>query len=269
LGATLSQVPEHVSEEFSKTLLGRLKLRLFGQIAGGEESLPSDQMIRHFIADQCQSNATVGMLLFLLLTTKSSGLTEYDQLREPDDLEQLLYALDEKPLEQPCFLEIRGCPEALPGTLGALVYCEELLEGGYVYIVTLMDEAEFLERFAGRAEIRSSQVAPEPAFGILEQGGYADYSLDDYRDYPLAVFLTKVLNFVEQNRAKHFIPVMELSEYELKERPELNPPPDRRFQALLRLVACEKILCTEAEIGQSLIRPYSFDLSLAKICGNL
>jgi hypothetical protein len=87
-------------EHYNETLLGRLKLKLFKQITGSDESMPTDQMVRHFIAEQYQLNAELGTLLLQLLSTKSIGFAEYAQLQESDDLSQLLCALDENPLEK-------------------------------------------------------------------------------------------------------------------------------------------------------------------------
>jgi len=248
---------------FNETLLGRLKLELFRQITGSDKSMPTDQMVRHFIAEQYQLNAEVGTLLLQLLSTKSTSFAEYAQLQEPNDLPQLLCALDENPLEKAYFLEIADCPEALPHSLGVFVYCEQLRVGGYVYIVTLLDDTEFPDQFAGRAEIRSSQVAPEPAFGILDKEKYESHSLSDYQNNPFAIFMTKILNYVNNNRTKRLVSVTELKQYNLREPSALKPPTDRKLLMLLQLVKMGKVKCVEAEVELSSVKPYNLDFCLS------
>ncbi|MCG9967419.1 DUF4263 domain-containing protein [Pelotomaculum terephthalicicum JT] len=259
----VQRIPEYLSEHFNKTLLGRLKLKLCKYIGGDNKCLPSDQSIRHFIIDQYRSRAEVGKLFGVLLAIKRSFLGRYNQLREPSDLLQLLLALEENPLEEAYFLEIIGCTETMPETLGALVYCEELSDGGYVYTVTLIDEGGFPNLLAGRAEIRANKAAPEPFFGLLGQEGYIHYGLNDYRDNPVAVLMTKVLNYIEQNRLEKFVQLTELGNYHLIEQFDTTPPIDKRLDELLRLVFCNELLCTEAEIELSLVKPYSLDFCIS------
>jgi hypothetical protein len=259
----MSKIPDYLREHFNETLLGRLRLALFKQITGNDESVPTDQEVRHFIVEQYRLNATVGELLLGILSTKSIRAAEYAQLQEPNDLSQLLRALDENPLEKAHFLEIIDCPEPLPCSLGALVYCEELREGGYVYTVTLLDDKEFPDHFAGRAEIRSSQVAPEPAFGILGHGEYESYSLNDYRNDPFVVFMTQILNHVHNNRAKYLISLTELGQWDLHAPPALKPPTDKKLLMLLQLVRLGKVKCAEAEVELSLVKPHNLDFCLS------
>lgn len=265
----MRKIPDYLDEHFKETLLGRLKLKLFKQITGSGESIPDDQEVRHFIAEQHRLNAEVGTLLLQLLSTESTRFAEYAQLQEPCVLSQLLCALDENPLEKAYFLEITNSPEALPHRLGVLVYCEELRDGGYVYIVTLLDETEFPDQFAGRAEIRSSLVAPEPAFSILGQGGYACSSLDDYRDNSFAVFLTQILNHVNNTREKDLVPFTELQKHILREPQALKPPTDGKLLMLLQLVKMGKIKCAEAEVDLSLVKPCNIDFCLSYPIGTI
>jgi hypothetical protein len=250
-------------DHYSETLLGRLKLITFEQITGNDEDMPTNQEVWHFIAEQYRSNSEVGTLLLYLLSIGSAGFMKFAKLQEPGDLLQLLSELDERPLERARFLEMTDCPEPLPPRLGALVYCEQLREGGYVYIVTLLDDTEFPDCFAGRAEIRSSQAAPEPAFGILDDGEYVSYSLRNHRENPWAVLMTKILNYVNDTRFERFVPVAEVSRRNLQESSALAPPTDRRYLMLLQLVKMGKVTCAEAEVDLSLVRPYDLDFCLS------
>ena len=260
----MQEIPNHFRQHLNQSLLGRLKLKLLEQIVGNDKYLPDAQQFRHYISDQYRSNTEIGMLFGLLLNLNQTNLTAFDELHEPTDLKKgLLGELEENPLEESFFLEIAHCPEALPQMLGAFVYCRNLAEGGYVYVVTLIDESEFPELFAGRSEIRASRVAPEPAFSVLGQGGYTHYSLSSYQDSPFAVLMVKVLNFVNQNRFRSLVSWEELPKAKLRERQDTRPPSDWRFQVLLKLVTLGKISCAEAEVELSLVKPHDLDFCLA------
>ncbi len=259
----MQEIPNHFRQHLDQSLLGHLKLKLFEQIVGSDKYLPDAQQIRHYVIGQYRSNTEIGTLFGLLLHINQANSTTFDELNEPTDLKGLLDELEENPIEEPFFLEIRGCPEALPHTLGVFVYCRDLADGGYVYVVTLIDESEFPDQLAGRSEIRASKVVPEPAFSVLGQGGYRRYSLSSYQSSPFAIFMTKVLNFVNQNRSKTLISWEELPEAKLSERQDTKPPSDWRFQVLLKLVTLDKISCAEAEVALSLVKPYDLDFCLS------
>lgn len=67
-------IPECLSEHYNKTLLCRLKLKLFERIGGDNKCLPNYQLVRHFIIDQYRLHVEKGMLFGTLIATKSEKL---------------------------------------------------------------------------------------------------------------------------------------------------------------------------------------------------
>lgn len=259
----MQKISDGVRSSFNETVLGRLKLKLLESISGDAEVMPSSQTIRHFIAEQYRSNASVGRLYLKIITQKSTNSIDYHQLPEPRDLHRLLRLLDENPLHKSFFFEIWNCPSELSPSLGVLVYCEPLAVGGYVYIVTLFDDRAFPDHFVGRAEVRSSQIEPEPAFSILEDGGYTTLSWHNIKTDSFGAFLVRILNYVYDNRPRHLIPMSELEKFDLLEIERLNPPEDKRLMELLRSVHEGDTECAEAKAQLSLIKPHSLDFCLS------
>jgi len=244
-------------KNFSTTLLGRLKLKLFEKITSKKNHLPEKHEVRSFFFQQIRSNANFSKILVSIFTQDSTNEVNYSDLEEPSIVEDLLRKLEDFPLEKTFFLEILKCPRSLPINLGALVKCEKLADSGYVYAITLLSEKEFPNLLAGVFEVRASRNHPHPRFSVLHSNGWEVYDSNNYQGLPILILITKILNHI----AKHSGPQL-IDPRKLKSD-HFAPPLDRKLIALLKLAYKEKLSCSLVEVPFSLIRPYDLDFCLS------
>lgn len=259
----MNDIPASFKQHLKQTLTGRLKLKLFEAITGSPCFLPDSQQVRHYIIEQYRLNPEIGFLFGILLNYSYADAVKFDLLLEVTNLEKLLNELESDPLEGAFFLEITDCRNGLPASIGAFISWRELADGGYVYVATLLEETTFPNSVVGRVEVRASKCSPEPAFAILGSNGYECYSLENYQDDEFAVFVTKILGFVNQNRHKVLVPLEEATGQTFIEKQATTPPIDQRLQTLLQLVFLNKVVCTQAEVELSSVRPYDIDFCLS------
>jgi hypothetical protein len=249
-------------EHMGATLLGRLKLKLADRDIAGPEALPTPAQMRRFLLRQYRQNATLGRLYFEFLNINRTTITAYGDLPKVPEVGSTLLALESTPLETSCFVQIVDCPSPLPSTIGALVYCEELRDGGYVYTITLLEEASFPDHFVGRAEVRASAAAPEPAFGILRNSDYENISRRKYQSDPTAVFLLQLLAFVNEHRFHALIPLLDAAHLQLKADNAFSPPRDPTCSSLVRAVIRQQLPCTLAEVDLARVKPHDLEFAL-------
>ncbi|HEY0376413.1 MAG TPA: Shedu immune nuclease family protein [Pyrinomonadaceae bacterium] len=258
----MTDIPIYLKENFSASILGRLKLKLYETISGRKDWLPDEQEIRRFIRHEFRSKPEIGKLFLFILTKNFIKSTLYAELQEPEDVKQLLIELEKRSLKEAFFLEVKECPPPPPTILGACVYCSALADGGYVYVITLFDDNGFPNYFCGRLEIRASKDHPKPMFSELSGSKFKDYDLRTYKKSPLVVFALKILNYVSQNQRRSLVPLQEVSKIKLKEDNTHRPPEDKTLTALIQSVSIGRVKCTESRVPLSTIQPYDLDFCI-------
>src|SRR5712692_4814096 len=143
----MSEIPEFLKKNLSSSILGRARLRLFEQISGRKNWMPSDGLIRKFLLQTSRSSPEIGKLFLFLLNGSMSKSKAFSKLKDPKDAANLLFKLEQRPLAEPFILEVTNCSKDLPKTLGICVYSEPLADSGYVYVVTFFDDDGFPESF--------------------------------------------------------------------------------------------------------------------------
>jgi hypothetical protein len=258
----MTDIPIYLKENFTASILGRLKMKLHEIISGRKDWLPDEQEIRRFILQEFRSNPDIGKLFLFILSKSFIKSTLYSELQEPKDVKQLLNKLEKEPLREAFFLEITECPAPLPTILGACVYCDKLADGGYVYVITLFDDNGFPDYFCGRLEIRASKGHPKPMFSELASSKFKDYDLRTYKKSFFVVLTLKILNYVAQNRRRSLVPLQEVNKITLKEDNIHRPPEDKTLTALIQSISISKVKCTQSRLPLSMIQPHDLDFCI-------
>jgi hypothetical protein len=259
----MQKIPEAVRKHLNESLLGRLKLLLFKKISGTSDQMPEGEQVRLFLIDESRQNLHVANLFGALINHNHSQSIEYPFLPETSNIVDVLHKLEMNPLDEPFFLEITDCPDPWPTSIGALASWEELSPCGYVYVITLFEDHLFPDQFLGRAEVRASQKAPEPAISVRRLDGWEPFTQQNYKLDSLALLIAQIMTVIEQKRHKKFIPLSEVSTSHFEAQQNTIPPDDAHFELLFRLVIAGKLLCTEAEIELAFIKPHDINFALA------
>lgn len=259
----MTDIPIYLKKNFTASILGRLKLKLYELMSGRKDWLPDEQEIKHFTLQQFRSSPGIAKLFLFILSQNFLKSIRFAELEEPKNINKLLIELEEKPLEESFFLELTECPSTMPVTLGVCIYCEKLADGGYVYVTTLMDDEGFPDYLIGRLEIRANKNHPQPILGELSKGKYKNYNLKTYKKSLHGALSLRILNYVAQNQRRRFVSFQELGEGKYKDDPALCPPEDKTILALIVSASIGKIKCTQTSIPLSMIQPYSLDFCIS------
>jgi hypothetical protein len=232
------------------TGLGRLKLAVFQLITETSDTVPTRDQVADFHLREHQLNSETARLYVSILSARNSIAVAYDELAEPTDLPQLLAELEEDYRPAPWHLEITDCPPSIGNSLGVLIVCSRLRDGGLVYELTL-----FLEGMLGRivrAEVRANRLSPEPVISLWGAEGWEYYTLDDVSRDPMLHLVMKILlNYDTAARSVKFVDPRSLSPME-----GLRPPHDVILMEHLDAVNNGSERCTVGTTDLSLIRPF-------------
>ena len=256
-------IPDALKEHLNQFLLGRLKLKLYKIISNREDYLPEESEIRRYIFQQYRLNPQLGHLFSFILLSTYTKVATYNEAEKPPNVKAMLSILEERPLERPFFLELNQCPEPWPEAIEVCVYCEELADSGYVYILTLFDESKFPEQAIGRLEIRASKAHPKPVFVILEQDKYKIYDLRSHRKSIYARLALRILNYVSHNPQRYTVTWEEALDLDLKASRDLDPPVDERLVRLIQLVGLGQLHCARTRVPLSIVHPGDFDFCMS------
>jgi len=222
---------------------------------------PDDKVIRQFIVKKYRQNALVGKLFLTLLSLDTNLAIEYSKLPELDDIPFLLLELEKHPIQEPVFVEISDFPVDNQPVLGVWIYCADLVGGGFVYEIALINETHFPQELS-YMEIRASHKNPFPMFGVLEKDGFVEYDLSNYPD-TVKVGL-RTLKYALINEHQPFIHLSELNRHKNSiDGTKWAPPQDPKYIYLLKLVIEGQSICSEADIPLASITPLNIDFCLS------
>src|SRR5947209_11251593 len=119
-------------KNLAKSLLGRLRLRLFRKIVGDDERLPSLRETRQFITATFRKNSSVGQLFLKVLTLRAEDQIPLNELPENADVDNLMASIETRPLDQDIFVSLSGLPDPFSEPTGVQISREPLSPSGFV-----------------------------------------------------------------------------------------------------------------------------------------
>ena len=259
-------MPEVLREHLLARVIGRIKLKIYEEIAGRADQLPDAAAVKQFVLDHYHRNPAIGMLYKDLLGVGAISVFDETSLTDPDDLSGALVNLEVNPIQAPTFLELADdSNDPRRDDVGILVHREPLAYGGWIYVVTTLVTERFPYALGGRVEIRASKAHPEPAVCVLTKKGWVSYSRDNYTNSGVAQFAVRILAYVNRVRTDEF-QFVELKDWEnltVDLSDGWEPPSDPEFDRLIRLALRNQIRCTRINVPLALVRPHDLDFGLS------
>lgn len=255
-------IPDKVAALFRQTLVGQLRLRLAETITGRRNAAPTVRQILQYLRKESAANNEISKIDLTLFFGKRF-LAEHQELTSVTDIRSLLENLEDEPWDEFRVLEIHGCPFPLPDLLGVVAWDSNLIGGGKLYVVTLID-AHYPDSLLARFEIRASRVQPDNTFSIFTPPGYTSYTLEDVSQEPWIMLGLQCLQALHMARP-HSTLVSAPFGTELSASTSglaTAPPVDPEYSRRLRMVRANKMRSTIAIVPLSSIRPYSAEFAL-------
>jgi hypothetical protein len=255
-------IPDGVAALIRQTLVGQLRLRLAEVITGKPNVAPTVRQILQYLRNQSTANDEVGKVDLTLFFGKHF-LTTHQEWTPITNIPALLEQLEDEPWDEFRVLEIHGCPSPLPGLLGAVAWDSNLIGGGKLYVVTILD-AHYPDSVLAHLEIRASRAQPDHTFSIFAPPGYMSYTLVDVAREPwimLALQCLQVLHTAHPDSTLISAPFGTLLPTSATDS-TTSPPPDPEYSRRLRMVRAKKMPCRLVSVPLSSIRPYSADFAL-------
>ena len=252
----MSPISERLRNQYSRSLLGRLRLKLLERI-GASSPQPSPADIRLYLARLYRERPLVAELQRHLLHEDLCLQVSFADLPQDPDWAAVVSSIEDHPVPT-TFVELQECP--LPGLseIGVLVERDSLTPSGYVYSVTGLAEAHFPDSFAGRIEIRACREEPKSQLSALSSTGWKRGPLTAARPTSNAGFLARVVAYLAQKRTSKRSGVV------LRTHP-LAPagPKDAELQKRLVSASQNAIACYKATVALTALQPFSLDFCIS------
>jgi hypothetical protein len=255
----VADIPPDLRTHLSGSLLGRLRLLIWRDIAGAEGVYPGQQRMVNALLARLRDSIAAGHILSSVLSLASYHEIRFPELSPPNDIGALLSYLQDRPFTTPLFTEVTGCPPPIPSTLGILVSCSSAADGGYVYEVAVIAEEGFPESILGFIVVRANRESPSPPFSVLKPGGYERFPVSDWHAHPLlavSLCLLNALPIIQPDELK--VPIGAL-----RPREDLRPPHDDFLQHLIDQALQGQLPCTRALVSLDSVRPLDLDFCLS------
>jgi hypothetical protein len=252
-------IPPDLRSHLNGSLLGRLRLLAWRNMAGAEGVYPGQQRIVDSLLALFRENTTAGHILSSVLSVSSTHAMRYSELTPPRDIGALLSYLQDRPLTAPLFAEVTDCPVSLPSTLGILVSCSRAADSGQLYELAVLAEEAFPESIAGFVVVRANRERPSLPFSVLKSGGYDRFGSTNWHTHPLLGIALGLLNAVPRIQPEE----QEIPIGNLDPRDNLRPPHDDSLQDLLHHAYQGELPCSRASVRLDSIRPFDLDFCLS------
>ncbi|MBD1877231.1 hypothetical protein H6F75_27490 [Nodosilinea sp. FACHB-131] len=201
-------------QHYQKTLLGRLRFKLLQKITGCD-SVPDPEAVKEFMLKKLDSNTRIWNLYASILLLPSFDWKSYSNLKELEDITTLLNQMEDFPLrnnyieqgeeglKDQCFIELEGCPNPFPETIGVLAKLYELtnVDHGFVYEIYLMGEEHFPEQMIDYIQVRACKSQPDPIICTTRIDGRKTSNLDLISSLTTVQIALKVLSYLSDSTA--------------------------------------------------------------------
>lgn len=258
----MSTMPLSLKENWSKTVLGRLKLELLKEVSKKDNYLPDPFEIKSYILKAYRNKAAVGQLLLHINTLDTCQSRSYTEIPLGKADSVLFEQLHTMPLDNASFVEVTNCPSPLPSNIGVLVQHHELLDHGRLYTVTIFNDQK-LSSFIGRIEVAIEKQTSQSRISNLESGEFVNYDLSDYQNNLVVDLSLAALNILAHSKSSEYVKVNDSHSYQFDRHSSYKPPLDMHLMNLLDEFNTGEIASTEAMCTLSMIRPYSLPFCMA------
>jgi len=239
----------HLRKRLESNLLGRLRLNVLEQIA--VDRVPSAAEQRRYVREQYRSNPCLGSICRALLGLSQLHQIEYGDLKTPENVPDLLRAIENDPFPLDVFAEITNpSPDTEP--FGVLITRRDLLPSGYVYEVSIL-ENDFFDNGLGRLEIRACSESPQPEISVLTPAGFTAIGVQDIEVHSSVSVAIGTLDVLRNRLGVNWVDPKSMNPGAV-----FKPPLDPSLQALLR---DKKSRCSIANLPLDVIKPFD-----AKFC---
>ncbi len=238
-------------ENYRETLLGRLKLKLFAEIVGKSNSVPTHrQMLRFLLAGWRENALAAELSTDILLATqphryRKSELPVVKPTLRNDDLTRVP--------QRPIFAEVRGKQNGKKINLGLLVVNARRTNEIRNFMVFVLEEAAFPDRLAGFYHV----FLDPTGINLSKRDRRRHRSLNvkaALRDGLAVLILSVLLQLSKENSPKK-VKIAEIK----KLSPIASPPTDQQLTRLLTQAGQGKVPLTKGRVPFSLVRPHSID----------
>jgi hypothetical protein len=247
----------------NNTLLGRLFTKELSELGIHATDSGNMKLIRKRLFEVHRNQPDHGEFLMRFFAQREVWVKRLEELPSTVNITELLGELESSPWLTPRFLEVQSGTSTKPSNIGVFIYQEELLDGGRVYVITIMEEDSF--PLVSRAEIRASNEYPEPFMSILSSTGYIPFSRENFQtDWDDLDWRFKLgflaLDFLNQKRLQMSMQLSDAAKTNAKKL--FQPPYDERCDELTQSVIRRKARCTKLNLPLNKIKPADYDFSV-------
>lgn len=252
------------TDHLKDSLIGKLRLKLFKEITGNDEKIPSVKQAISYIKSMGNIHFPFLEFFTYLLTNAAYSKISQKKLTSSQDLGPLFESLDKYPLTEPALFQVNDFLDEKE--VAVWINCHELKEGGHFYEIIICEEFFFPQEVIFYLEVRTSQLHPEPAFVYYDDNAEIS-TIQRHNDTavfknPMIVFGIKLLKYInDKYLGDPIIPVERIvkSKKYKKLRPKFNPPVDKMLDVLINKVMMRESTCSLAEVPMKRIVPHSYD----------
>lgn len=242
-------------------VVGRARIKLFTDITGKVDVVPSEKQRLDFVMKHADENLTLAEFYKNILTGQGRHKKEkFNGAGPPVGFKDAFRKLEKFPVDGPVFIEFT-C-DYFEEPLCAYIKPDELLDdNGYLYTIIIFNDND-LPSMISIVRIAISATLSEPSLHVLTGEENQSYSKDDSALFDNS-FLTICLHMLvslADTHVNNLVPYSQVSDpdYNLNTLEGLVLSEDKTLKILLQALSEQKALCYVVEIPLSQVVPHSY-----------